>query len=100
MIDNIHNDLNDTRDGYRWDDYRPEDLLRAGMGTYRRRYRRSIAIACEWLDQCSAPYVAVSGGKDSVAVLHLVQGAARSRGAHSCQSCGTTPAWSGPDHGW
>lgn len=67
----------DTRSGHRWDDYRPEDRLRARMGVFRRRVEQSRRIVAAWLPQVERPYVAVSGGKDSVAMLHLVQGVAR-----------------------
>lgn len=79
-IDALHDDPADQRPGYRWDDYHHEDRLRSRLPVYRRRYERGQAIVADWLSQCSAPYVAVSGGKDSVVVLHIVQTAARRHG--------------------
>lgn len=63
-------------DGYRWNDYRDEDRLYRRLPVYRRRVESARAVVAQWLDQCRRPYIAVSGGKDSVAMLHLVQSVA------------------------
>lgn len=65
-----------TAPGHTWDDYRPEDRLRARLPAFRRTVERSRALVQDWLAQCQSPYIACSGGKDSVAMLHLVQCAA------------------------
>jgi 3'-phosphoadenosine 5'-phosphosulfate sulfotransferase (PAPS reductase)/FAD synthetase len=59
--------------GHTWDDYREEDRLRAKLPAFRRRVERTRAIVRDWLAQCRRPYIACSGGKDSVAMLHLIQ---------------------------
>lgn len=63
-------------DGHRWDDYRSEDRLHARSRVHGRRVARAQHVVREWLERCSRPYIAVSGGKDSVAMLHLVQSVA------------------------
>lgn len=73
MISTLHDDLTDQRDGYRWDDYRKEDLLWSRQKAYRRKVTKSIGIIEDWLARCRRPYIAFSGGKDSVCVLALVQ---------------------------
>lgn len=62
-----------TAPGHIWDDYRDEDRLHARLPVHRRRVERARAIVRDWLSQCRAPYIACSGGKDSVAMLHLIQ---------------------------
>lgn len=69
-----------TRPALRWDDYRPEDRLRARLSVFRRRVEQSRRIVADWLPQVERPYVSVSGGKDSVAMLHLIQDVARDHG--------------------
>ncbi|MDF1578608.1 MAG: phosphoadenosine phosphosulfate reductase family protein [Desulfobulbales bacterium] len=59
--------------GHIWDDYRPEDHLYARGRLHIRRQAAAIAAISGWLSACRKPYVAVSGGKDSVCVLDLVQ---------------------------
>lgn len=76
-VQSMHEHFDDNRDGYRWDDYRHEDTMRSRLPVYKRRYAFSVNIAMEWLKQCENPYIAVSGGKDSVCVVHLVQSAAK-----------------------
>lgn len=63
-------------DGHRWDDYRKEDLLHARLPVHKRRVAKAQGIAREWIRKCERPYIALSGGKDSVAMLHLIQGVA------------------------
>ena len=65
--------------GHRWDDYRREDFLRAKMGSFRDRITSSRMVIERWLGMCEHPYVACSGGKDSVAMLHLVQAVAKTK---------------------
>lgn len=59
--------------GHIWDDYRPEDRLHARLPVHRKRVSRAQSIVRDWLAQSRSPYIACSGGKDSVAMLHLVQ---------------------------
>lgn len=80
MIQDMHNDTSDTRDGYRWDDYRQEDAIHAISAGFRRKVQRSIDIAADWLAQCDKPYIGVSGGKDSVAVVGVVVAASELSG--------------------
>lgn len=82
MIDvgRLHDDLTDTRIGYRWDDYRQEDVIHAMSKAHLNRVARSVAIAAEWLAQCERPYVGVSGGKDSVATVGVVKMASSATG--------------------
>jgi phosphoadenosine phosphosulfate reductase len=61
----------------RWDDYREEDLVHARLAAHLRAVAKAQAAAEAWLGRCARPYVACSGGKDSVAMLHLVQEVAR-----------------------
>lgn len=61
----------------RWDDYRPEDLVWARLVPHRSRVERAVDVTAAWLVACQRPYVAVSGGKDSVAMLAIVQDAAQ-----------------------
>ena len=62
--------------GHIWDDYRAEDRLQARLPVHRSRIRTARRVVTEWLQRCERPYIAVSGGKDSVAMLHLVQSVA------------------------
>lgn len=64
----------------RWDDYRDEDLIWARLAGYRGRVRRAQQIVRTWLSQCRLPYISVSGGKDSVAMLQLIQSEAAAVG--------------------
>lgn len=59
--------------GHIWDDYRPEDALHARLPVHQRRVSAAREVVRSWLSLSRSPYVAVSGGKDSVAMLHLVQ---------------------------
>ena len=63
-----------------WDAYHPADLIRSRLRLFRERVGRSRAVVSRWLAECRRPYLSVSGGKDSVAMLHLAQGVARERG--------------------
>lgn len=56
-----------------WDDYRKEDYIYAQMPIHGKRIAESHRIIRQWLEQCERPYIAVSGGKDSVVMLHLIQ---------------------------
>lgn len=67
-------------DGHRWDDYREEDRLWSRLPVHGRRVALARMCVRQWLGMCRAPYVAVSGGKDSVAMLHLIQDVARGIG--------------------
>lgn len=68
--------MTSQKPGHIWDDYRPEDYLWARLPVFARRVRRAQDIVAEWLEQTKKPYIAVSGGKDSVAMCHLVQSVA------------------------
>lgn len=65
-----------TADGHRWDDYREEDRLHAKLPLHRRRVARAQDIARDWIQRCERPYIALSGGKDSTAMAHLIQSVA------------------------
>ncbi len=61
------------------------DLRLAGRwhmltGAFARRYNAAVEIAIQGFRRCERPYVSVSGGKDSVAMAAVVDGAARSLG--------------------
>lgn len=56
----------------------PESLrerfsLYAKLSVHRRRVAESLVYIREWLDKAKSPYISFSGGKDSLAVLHLVR---------------------------
>jgi 3'-phosphoadenosine 5'-phosphosulfate sulfotransferase (PAPS reductase)/FAD synthetase len=59
----------------RWNDYREEDYLHARLPVFTRRVEKAIEIAGEWLSRCERPHIACSGGKDSVAMTHLIRSA-------------------------
>lgn len=80
MIDSMHDNLADTRDGYRWNDYRTEDRIHALSARFSSKVEQGKAFAKEWLKRCSNPYIAFSGGKDSVATLGIVQSVAKDQG--------------------
>lgn len=53
--------------------HRQRFLLHSRLPGYRRRVAQAQAAVTEWLSRCHHPYIAFSGGKDSVCVLHLVR---------------------------
>lgn len=75
-LDTMHDDVDDARPGYRWNDWRVEDHVYARTTEHRRRVERARDVIAQWLRACPRPYIAFSGGKDSVAVLGLVQSVA------------------------
>lgn len=54
---------------------RPEWRLRARLPAYRRLVNRARGRIDAWLSQCTRPYIALSGGKDSIVCLNLIQSA-------------------------
>lgn len=64
----------------RWDDYRPIDYRHATSVRWRRRVDAAKVIIQQWLTRCQRPYVAVSGGKDSVCMSHLIAEVATATG--------------------
>lgn len=80
MIDSMHDDPSDQRDGYRWDDYRHEDAIHALSPGFRRKVSQAEGFVEQWLEKCGRPYIAFSGGKDSVATLGVVQVVAKRHG--------------------
>lgn len=67
-----------------------DDCLRAGavrakLDAYKRKKAEAIRVSAQALGTHSAPYVALSGGKDSVATAFLVAEAARIAGNASCR---------------
>ena len=51
--------------------------IRSKMDVYKRRKAKAIGIAAEQLESAKNPYLALSGGKDSVAMAFIVNDAAR-----------------------
>lgn len=76
MIDSMHDNLKDIRDGYRWNDYREEDYIHAISYQFKKKAEQAESFVSDWLDRCDNPYIAFSGGKDSVATLGIVQSVA------------------------
>lgn len=61
------------------------DFLNCGkvnalMPQYQRKKREAVNLCCEMLEKYNAPYVALSGGKDSVAMAFIVSDAAKKTG--------------------
>lgn len=54
--------------------------LRLNMPVYRRRLEKAKSIVGQAFSQCERPYVAVSGGKDSIAMLGIVDDVAKELG--------------------
>lgn len=80
MIEGMHDNLKDAREGYRWDDYRHEDAIHALSPVFRRKVSQAEGFVEQWLERCDRPYIAFSGGKDSVATLGVVQSVAKRHG--------------------
>lgn len=64
----------------KWDDYRPEDYTVARLTVHRARVLAAKRVIKEWLLCSAKPYISCSGGKDSVAMLHLIQDVATGAG--------------------
>lgn len=56
--------------------------LQTKMNQYKDRKRKAIDICCECLEKAEHPYLALSGGKDSVAMAFIVDEAARKCGVN------------------
>lgn len=54
--------------------------VRSKMPAYKLKKQKAIELSRELLEQCEAPYLALSGGKDSVAMAFIVDEAARQCG--------------------
>ena len=80
MIDAMHDDLSDKRDGYRWDDYRKDDAIHSLSNQFKSKVAKAEQFVSEWLERCEKPYIAFSGGKDSVATLGVAQAVAQRNG--------------------
>lgn len=62
---------------FQFDDFINCGAIRAKMETYRRKKNRAIELCVEALKTHKSPYVALSGGKDSVAMAFIVNDAAK-----------------------
>jgi len=65
--------MTQNKPGCIWDDYRKEDFLYADTRLFPRRVTAALGIVRRFLEEAENPYIAVSGGKDSVCLLHLIQ---------------------------
>ena len=63
------------------DDFVKIGALRSGMRQYAEKRDRAIRLCEEQFRTHKRPYVAISGGKDSVAMAYIVDAAARRVGA-------------------
>lgn len=59
-----------------FDDFVQIGRIQSKMESYRRKKENAIAICCDLFGKCKNPYLALSGGKDSVAMAFIVNEAA------------------------
>lgn len=60
-----------------FDDFINIGRLRSKLDAYKLKTKQAIDICCECLEKFNSPYIALSGGKDSVAMAFIVKEASR-----------------------